>query len=72
MREPGTDKVSAATRRFEMEDAQVFRGAGRGPTPDEEAAAERAGDRVAQPVADAYKEMLARGAGQRGEGRLEL
>ena len=33
MREPGTDKVTSATRAFELEDAQMFRGAGRGPTP---------------------------------------
>ena len=71
MREPGTDKVTSATRAFEVEDAQMFRGAGRGPTPDEAAAAERAG-RVSQATADAYKEMIARGASQRGEGRLDL
>ena len=70
MREPGTEKVTSATRAFEAEDAQVFRGAGRGPTPAEEAAAERAGG-VARPIADAYKEMIARGAGQVGEGRLD-
>ena len=69
MREPGTDKVSAATRAFELEDAQVFRGAGRGPTPDEEAAAERAGAPAPSTV-EAYREMLFRGATQRGEGRL--
>ena len=69
MREPGTEKVSAATRAFEVEDAQMFSGAGRGPTPDEAAAAERAGP-VTQSSADAYKEMIARGASQQGEGRL--
>jgi hypothetical protein len=69
MREPGTEKVTAATRTFEVEDAQVFRGAGRGPTPDEEAAAERA-DGVAPSTAEAYKEMIYRGATQQGEGRL--
>ena len=40
MREPGADRVTPSTRRFEIEDARMFRGAGRGPTPDEEAAAE--------------------------------
>ena len=69
MSEPGTEKVTSATRTFEVEDAQVFRGAGRGPTPDEEAAAERAG-RVASSTAEAYKDMIYRGATQRGEGRL--
>lgn len=71
MREPGAERVTSATRTFEAEDAQVFRGAGRGPTPDEEAAAERAGA-VSQATSDAYKEMIARGAAQRGEGRLDL
>ncbi len=67
--DPGYDKVTDATRTFEQKDGQVFRGAGRGPTPEEEAAAERA-----QPVGDhtreAYKEMLYRGANQIGEGRI--
>lgn len=70
MREPGNEKVTSATRTFEVEDAQMFRGAGRGPTPDEEAAAARAGG-VVPSTADAYKEMIARGASQRGEGRLD-
>ena len=69
MREPGTEKVTVATRLFELEDAQVFRGAGRGPTPQEEAAAERFG-RVGPTTADAYREMTFRGATQCGEGRL--
>jgi hypothetical protein len=68
MKEPGADKVAARTRVFEIEDARVFRGAGRGPTPDEEAAAERWGPSSATTVR-AYREMLDRGAGQRGEGR---
>jgi hypothetical protein len=67
--DPGDEKVSDQTRTFELEDEQVFSGAGRGPTPDEAAAAERAA-----PVTDhtraAYKEMLDRGAHQRGEGRI--
>ena len=71
MREPGADKVAENTRRFEIEDAQVFRGAGRGPTPDEEAAAERWGP-VAPSIVQAYREMLDRGAWQQGEGRLTL
>ena len=68
MAEPGADKVNEATRRFEIRDACVFRGAGRGPTPDEEAAAERWGT-FAPSTASAYREMLDRGAWQRGEGR---
>lgn len=69
MSEPGTEKVTAATRTVELEDAQVFRGAGRGPTPEEEAAAERSGGQ-GPATADAYREMTFRGANQRGEGRL--
>lgn len=69
MREPGTELVTAATRAFETEDAQVFRGAGRGPTPEEEAAAERHGS-FAESTREAYREMIFRGATQRGEGRL--
>lgn len=69
MREPGMEKVSRATRLFEVVDAQVFKGAGRGPTPTEEAAAEGFGS-LAPSVAEAYKEMTFRGATQRGEGRL--
>jgi len=69
MREPGADKVSSATRIFEIEDAQVFRGAGRGPTPEEEAAADRSGA-VSPATVEAYREMIFRGATQRGEGRL--
>jgi len=71
MQEPGADKVAERTRIFEIEDARVFRGAGRGPTPDEEAAAERWGP-VAPSIARAYREMLDRGAWQRGEGRPSL
>jgi hypothetical protein len=70
MREPGTEHVTSATRAFEVEDAQMFRGAGRGPTPDEEAAAERAGP-LAPSAREAYREMIFRGATQRGEGRLD-
>jgi hypothetical protein len=68
MKEPGSDKVSQATRVFEIEDARMFRGAGRGPTPDEEAAAERWGT-FAPSTREAYREMLDRGAWQQGEGR---
>src|SRR5436305_14699699 len=69
MQEPGAEKVTERTRIAEIEDAQVFRGAGRGPTPEEEAAAERWGA-FAPSTGSAYREMLDRGAWQRGEGRL--
>lgn len=67
--DPGDDKVSDATRRFEEEDEQVFPGAGRGPTPHEEAAAERAAP-VTERTRSAYRGMTDRGAYQRGEGRI--
>ncbi len=67
--DPGYDKVTDETRTFELEDEQVFPGAGRGPTPDEAAAAERAAP-VTDHTREAYKEMLYRGAHQQGEGRI--
>jgi hypothetical protein len=67
--DPGYDKVTDITRRFEEEDEQVFPGAGRGPTPREEAAADRAAQ-VTDRTRSAYREMIDRGAHQRGEGRI--
>jgi hypothetical protein len=67
--DPGDEKVTEATRTFEREDAQVFAGAGRGPTAEEAAAAERSGP-VAEHTRQAYMEMAWRGANQRGEGRI--
>jgi hypothetical protein len=43
--------------------------AGRGPTPEEEAAAERA-DAKPEDVREAYQESTERGANQEGEGRI--
>ena len=45
--------------------------ADREPTPDEEAAAERTATSADGEVADAYEEMLERGAAQKGEGTPE-
>lgn len=67
--DPGYDKVSDATREFERRDEQVVAGAGRGPTPAEAAAAEKAPP-VAEHTRQAYKEMVWRGATQIGAGRL--
>ncbi|HZA76457.1 MAG TPA: hypothetical protein VE623_08715 [Acidimicrobiales bacterium] len=67
--DPGYDRVTDQTRKFEEQDEQVFAGAGRGPTPDEAAAAERAAP-VSERTRIAYREMLDRGAQQRGEGRI--
>lgn len=53
-----------------MPDADPMHEAGRGPTPEEEAAAERADvdpERTARP----YEEMTEKGASQRGEGRID-
>ena len=69
--DPGNRWVTDLTRRFEVQDGQVFSGAGRGPTPDEAAAADRS-RRVSEQTRQAYKEMVWRGAHQRGEGRIEL
>ena len=67
--DPGYDKVSDRTREFERIDGQVVAGAGRGPTPAEEAAADTAPP-VAEHTRQAYMEMVWRGATQRGAGRL--
>jgi hypothetical protein len=67
--DPGYEKVTDETRRFEEEDGQVFAGAGRGPTAKEKAAAERAAV-VSERTRIAYREMVDRGAHQRGEGRI--
>ena len=41
-KDPGYDRVTERTRAFARIDEQVFRGAGRGPTPAESEAAEHA------------------------------
>ena len=69
--DPGRRFVSDITRQFELEDEQVFAGAGRGPTPAEEAAAERAAP-VCDHTREAYRAMAFRGANNRGEGRIFL
>jgi len=67
--DPGYDKVSDRTRAFELVDGQVVAGAGRGPTPAEATAADNAPP-VSERTRQAYKEMVWRGATQRGAGRL--
>jgi hypothetical protein len=67
--DPGYDRVTDHARKFEDEDGQVFSGPGRGPTPAEAAAAERAAP-VSERTRSAYREMLDRGGRQRGEGRI--
>lgn len=67
--DPGYDRVTDRTKAFARVDEQVPPGAGRGPTPDEEAAAETAPP-VEEHTRQAYKEMVWRGATQQGAGRL--
>lgn len=68
--DPGASKVTWRTREVELEDEQVFAGAGRGPSPAEAAAAARVAH-ISDGVREAYREMLFRGANQRGEGRID-
>lgn len=68
--DPGHGKVTDETRAFEAErDEQATTDAGRGPTPAEEEAAEAA-DPVGDETREAYREMVERGAHQKGEGRI--
>ncbi|MFO7279752.1 MAG: hypothetical protein C0P77_005030 [Thermoanaerobacterales bacterium] len=69
-RDPGEDKVTEQTRAFEQRSDELAHGSpDRPPTPEEEAAAERA-----EPLDDAtrraYKEAAERGANAKGEGRI--
>lgn len=68
MAERSRTPVDEATRAAEKHDAEMEADAGRGPTPDEEAAAER--NRLDPDVAGENKQAVERGAGQKGEGRI--
>jgi len=46
--------------------------AGPGPTPDEEAAADRSADTATDDVAESYEDMIEKGAAQEGEGKPGL
>lgn len=70
MGEPAAERVTAATRQFELEDEQVVAGAGRGPTPNEERAAREAMTSLTTSVIEHYREMIWRGSRQIGEGRI--
>jgi hypothetical protein len=59
-----------ATRAEEAEEARKGHDAGRGPTPEEEAAAEQ--NTVDDKTREGYEEMLERGAHQEGEGKPGL
>ena len=68
---PGDEmtRIDDSTRQEERKEATAHAGAGRGPTPDEEKAAEK--NTVDPDVAAANKEAVERGAKQQGEGRIE-
>ncbi|HEX7167643.1 MAG TPA: hypothetical protein VF230_11750 [Acidimicrobiales bacterium] len=68
---PGDEmtRVDDATREEERREATVPASAGRGPTAEEEAAAEQ--NDVDPAVAQANKEAVERGASLEGEGRIE-
>lgn len=68
--DPKDRGTSEETRAFEeSEDEKVTAKADRPPTPEEEAAAERA-EPLNEENRAAYKEMAERGADQKGEGRI--
>lgn len=67
--EPGHARVSDATRACERRDGAVRAGAGRGPTPEEARAAERAGP-VTDRTREAYRAYTFRAALVRGSGRI--
>lgn len=60
-------RPSPQTRAEEAEEAAHAHEAGRGPTPEEEAAADSV--EPDPEVADSYRDMTERGARQQGEGR---
>ena len=64
-------KLDEKTKAAEAHDAQADPSGGPQPTPDEEAAAEKAAP--ADPkVAESYKDQLETGAEQEGEGRMDV
>lgn len=69
--DPGHGKVTDETRAFEAErDEHTSTDPGRGPTPAEEDAVEDDNDPVSDATREAYREMVERGAHQKGEGRV--
>jgi hypothetical protein len=62
--------VSEKTKSEEEREAREKIDAGRGPTPEEEAAADRSKDSAAG-VEEPYREMTERGANVKGEGEIE-
>lgn len=62
-------RPSDTTQSAEEDDARVHSAPDRMPTPDEEAAAERAGQPRPE-VEEQYEEAMERGANEKGEGRV--
>lgn len=62
--------VSEGTEAEEDRESHAQADAGRGPTPDEEAAADRSKD-SAEGIEEPYREMTERGANVKGEGQIE-
>lgn len=63
-------KVTDETKSEEEREASRRADAGDGPTPEEEAAADRSKD-SAEGVEEPYREMTERGANVKGEGQIE-
>jgi hypothetical protein len=63
------EKITQATKDAERQEAKAEHGAPQSPTPEEEAAAERAGG-PSDETRESYEDMLDKGANQKGEGRL--
>ena len=63
------DKVTDETRAAEADDEKRTTAAGDGPTPSEEAAADRTAS-SGEKIADDYKESMERGANVKGEGEI--
>jgi hypothetical protein len=63
------DQVTDETRAAEADDEKRTAAAGDGPTPEEDAAADRTASSGAK-VADDYKESIERGANVKGEGEI--
>jgi len=68
--EPRDDLVSDATKAEQAQEATEHAEAGRGPTPEEEAAAERSAGSATESVKKANKEATKRGANVQGEGEI--
>ena len=63
------EKITQATKDAERKEADAEHGAAEKLTPEEEAAAERAGG-PSEETREHYQEMTEKGANQQGEGRL--